>query len=202
MKIRKLALLCLVALVGLVLVAQLRSRERSRALEPESVPAAPGSKESPHVQLEALEVPARETAAVPEPPRARAACRPATPGEQAAWTEKYTGLSLDEFTRRHGEFALHLTELANPAYDEAFRRGDFEVVGYQGAGPFKLPKDFNQDLLTQIRGPSRDSGDTRIVQITLREEEHPDLYALQRENLWLRQREQELEKIARSTPIR
>jgi hypothetical protein len=202
MKIRTLALLCMVLLTGLALFVGMRSQKRSRALGPESAPASSAANERAPARLEAPEDPARESPATPAPPRPRPTCKPATPSEQAAWAEKYAGLSLGEFTRQHGEFTMHLVELANPCYEEAFRRGDFDVVGDQDAGPYRLPKDFDQDLLTQIRMPSRDSGDRRVLQITLREEEHPELYVLQREELWLRQREHELERIARTTPIR
>ena len=126
----------------------------------------------------------------------------AAQAEQDAWLAKYSGLSLDEFVRRHDELGRHLTELANPVYEGAFQRGDCVVVGDASAGAWTLPKDFDQELLTSIRMENRSPKDKPVLQISLRETEHPELYALQREKRWMDRREREIERELRSRPVR
>jgi hypothetical protein len=114
--------------------------------------------------------------------------------EERSWLAKYGALSVGELKKADGDFALHLTEVCNPVWDEYRSRGEFEVLGTRG-DRIKF-SNWDEKPLTQVRVPSEAEPDQRVLKVTIRESEYPDLYVLQREHLWLRQRLSDQTKLA------
>jgi len=146
--------------------------EPALALESERSPTHdPASTGTPATPAESSSV--QET-----PPRARS--------EKDLWLKKWGHLTSAQLEAQYREMTLELTRIANPFYEEAFQRGDYEVVG-EGTS-YTIPSDWDPTLLVQIRTPGQGAADMRITKVLLRESDYPDLYALRRESLWISER--------------
>jgi hypothetical protein len=105
---------------------------------------------------------------------------------------------------------------SRPEVDEAGRR-TFNVVEVTGAsfcnspgigigtgsgvGNFKLgKKNWDEGYMSQLRPPTKDAADQRVLKVTIREGDHPELYALHRESDWLREREKYVTRQALQAP--
>jgi hypothetical protein len=114
------------------------------------------------------------------------------------WLAKYGSLSAADLSARKAELGLYLTGLANPVYDEYYGKGEYDVVG---VGNFKLgKKTWDERYMLQLRCPSKDAPDQRVLKVTIRESDYPELYALHREFSWLREREDRVSRLALQTP--
>jgi len=102
--------------------------------------------------------------------------------EEQRLQKKYEGLSPKELMAKQAQVQSALTELSTPIFEDYFKLGKYEAVG---TGPSYSPETTDSSQLSQIRVPGKNSKDQRVLKIVIPEMDHPDLVAMQRENLWL-----------------
>jgi hypothetical protein len=113
--------------------------------------------------------------------------------EERQWMKKWGALAVGELSTANDKFALQLTQLATPVWDEYQARGEYELLG---VGEQVSVSNWDSAPLTAVRMLNDSKGDRRNLKITIKEAEYPELYALQRENLWMRARVEELKRLA------
>lgn len=167
--------------------------------------APPADTETPRApdpaRLEASEPNANERIVAAEPvpnTEAKPQVVAAEDAEARGWRQKYGKLAHNLLEREQRELNDRLTELSKPAFDECVRNGEYEVVGSEGV---YTALSWQRSPVTQIRMPSAQSEDSRVLRITLDERRHPDLYALWRESLWMGKRMNELLELTPSSEL-